>query len=1226
MPMQILRLILLSLLTGFISQAYSQGKINAVTVECLGNITNFTYTPPSGRTLSTISWNFGDGYTSGNVAPTHTYANTGNFMVVVQASFSNGSNATDSQALTVVGLPKPAFYFLKSSDTCFLSNQVCFKDTSLPAVPGQTITSRMLVWGDGTFTSKTNPSRFDSICHTYGAPDRYTVKLELTDKYGCKNSVNLITNVVENIKTNFSYTTDFVNCSTARICLKNTSTPATPGNSHYKWYIDTFRVDTGFYFNNTICRNFTTSKLITVRLIANANNYCIDTTTRQVQMIVDSLPTYMSLLDTVRCFSDNSQNEATVRNVKRDDTKWYVDGGMIPLAKSSQLFFGTKSYVGKHTVRIDIVRGSCVHSVSASYRIIGPMAQMKYIDRNQCFSNREVYFYNTTKNVNPNHIKFKWVLEDPSGENCINYRVKDQNKYRNCNVSYDWWTRHKYPKSAGKSIAMLIVTDTVTGCFDTAKAEVNMKDCAPILDPDSFKVCQGEFFFDNVKPPYPKKFSIDSGRTWRNFPSLLEKPLRGKYDIGFIFETLLPEWAEVIGDDSIKIHSDTMYYYDTIFRGQYVRVVPPLEDSIIVTAYNECRPFRVTVKFLKGNFRKGETLQILWADKDNYDSTFTSDRHIDSIVHIYNYSGINAPIWVSMTNVNGCISRRKVEVQKGFIMSYSTPKYINCIYDSVCFYPGVYSYRTNSFWSGNTPNNYVHWDFPDAGGIKNKFSTCVRFNKGGLLPFRLYINDSFGCKDTLRDSVFVQDVRANIKQTAKIVYCSELKQFFDSSAHVKNPKWRMFYPTFYVDSIKRYAWQFGNGTFSSLQKNPLQTLNTSMDTIPAAHMVETVSGCVDTIRFSIKVVGPKPYFSIRDTIGCQSLQAVFDNLSRNCKQYIWQFGDSANTTLQKGDKQTVNFNYTKPGRYYISLIGIDTVYNPFTNKYQSCFNVFPDKLFQKDTQRSVLVLPLKSSGIVGRDTICIGDNIVFRSLSDTAYKLDVWQFDDTTGLDTSYNRQQSHRFKKAGLFNVRLNPYYTDDIKDQCRDSAVKQVLVLGVKAAFNVDPASIPPQFIFHSTSTPSSAALKWDFGQTGASGSTDKDPTHNYGNDTGRYNVCLIATLPYGCADTTCQLVISDYISEFKLYNVITPGLLDGKNDQFDVQIEGESSYDLKIYNRWGILVYSSGEDADNADNKNWNGKVMNTGADCPAGTYYYLFNYSLKNAPDDIKTVSGTITLIR
>ena len=36
------------------------------------------------------------------------------------------------------------------------------------------------------------------------------------------------------------------------------------------------------------------------------------------------------------------------------------------------------------------------------------------------------------------------------------------------------------------------------------------------------------------------------------------------------------------------------------------------------------------------------------------------------------------------------------------------------------------------------------------------------------------------------------------------------------------------------------------------------------------------------------------------------------------------------------------------------------------------------------------------------------------------------------------------------------------------------------------------------------------------------------------------------------------------------------------------------------------------------------MNDGTACPAGTYYYVFKYSLLNG--ESKTVNGTVTLIR
>lgn len=1211
-----------------IENASSQGKINVPSYECLGNLTNFTYTPPSGLTLSSISWDFGDGVFSSNTSPSHTYTTTGIYFVKVQATFTNSSTAKDTQKIEVVGLPKPGYFYIPSSDSCYLGNSVCYRDTSSPAATGQTIVSRMMVWGDGSFTIKTNPTKGDSICHQYPVADKYTIKMELTDKYGCKASLNKELTIAENIKPNFSITYDFFDCQTGRVCLKNLSTVgAKPANSHYRWYVDTFSVDTGSYFVGSKCYHFKNSKLITIKLITDGGNLCVDTMTQQFNVVVDPLPTKIDLLDTLRCFSDGSLNEATIPNVKRDDIKWYFDGVYNPKAKANTFYFFTRVGLGYREVKVEIIRGGCTYTLRNYVHVIGPMGRMKIIDGRQCFSNREVFLYDTSSGVPRERMSYKWIIPDPNGENCVNYRTKDINKNRNCNESRDWWTRHQFAINSEPMFVMCVMTDTVTGCFDTSRAEISMKDCSPILLPDTFDVCQDDIFKDKVLPPYPEKFSIDTGKNWILFPNVLAAPLKGTFDVGFTFKTTLYEWAEKFGDDSILIHRDTIDFYDTVFRKQKIIVHEPRQDSLIFDAYNDCRPFALSVKFKTPDFYKGDRIEIYWGDSGNIDTTYRAYEKVDSIMHIYNRSGFNSSILIVTTNKWGCIFRKRYDIAKGLAMSMSTPKFINCKYDSVCFYPGVYSFRSNQFWTSNTPNNKVSWNFPDAGGKTLKFNPCVNFNKGGFLPYEMMISDSFGCKDTLRDSIFIQDVRANYKRSGNVVYCSELKQFFDSSSFFKNPEYRDFYPTKYIDSIKIFSWQFGNGTFSSLQRNPLQTLNTSLDKIPAAHAVETYSGCKDTIFFEINVIGPKPYFTIKDTIGCNSLDAVFVNNSRFSKQYIWAFGDSANTTFQTPSKADQNFKYTKPGRYYISLTGIDTVYNPFTKKYEACVVTFPDKLFQKDTHRTVLVLPLIKTGISSIDTICTGSQILFTSLSDSGYIGEFWDFGDTTFKDTGVSPSKvAHAFQKTGSYTVQLKPYYKDIVKDQCRDSSSKTIVVMGVTADFELGPNSKAPIFNFNNKSVPGSASYNWDFGQDGSLNSTETNPSYNYGNDTGQYNVCLIATIPYGCADTVCKQIFNDYLSAFQIGNVFTPGALDGKNDQFDIIIEGESSYHLQIYNRWGVLVYESFEDAEDSDNKNWNGKLFNTGEECPSGTYYYIFDFGLKKDDGKSQVIQGVITLIR
>lgn len=85
----------------------------------------------------------------------------------------------------------------------------------------------------------------------------------------------------------------------------------------------------------------------------------------------------------------------------------------------------------------------------------------------------------------------------------------------------------------------------------------------------------------------------------------------------------------------------------------------------------------------------------------------------------------------------------------------------------------------------------------------------------------------------------------------------------------------------------------------------------------------------------------------------------------------------------------------------------------------------------------------------------------------------------------------------------------------------------------------------------------------------------------------------------------------------NVFTPNG-DGLNDVFTIRSNCTLSGTMKIFNRFGELIYSGTDTA-----TGWNGKWK--GVDQPAGTYIYTFTY--KNPISaKIITTQGTITLLR
>lgn len=82
----------------------------------------------------------------------------------------------------------------------------------------------------------------------------------------------------------------------------------------------------------------------------------------------------------------------------------------------------------------------------------------------------------------------------------------------------------------------------------------------------------------------------------------------------------------------------------------------------------------------------------------------------------------------------------------------------------------------------------------------------------------------------------------------------------------------------------------------------------------------------------------------------------------------------------------------------------------------------------------------------------------------------------------------------------------------------------------------------------------------------------------------------------------------------NIFSPNN-DNINDNFVITGLHHNSH-LKVYNRWGGLVYRS----DNYQN-NWNGKSINNGKNLTDGVYYYVLDNLTKHKP-----ISGYVVIMR
>lgn len=119
------------------------------------------------------------------------------------------------------------------------------------------------------------------------------------------------------------------------------------------------------------------------------------------------------------------------------------------------------------------------------------------------------------------------------------------------------------------------------------------------------------------------------------------------------------------------------------------------------------------------------------------------------------------------------------------------------------------------------------------------------------------------------------------------------------------------------------------------------------------------------------------------------------------------------------------------------------------------------------------------------------------------------------------------------------------------------------------------------------------WDLGD-GAT-STFQNPFHTY-SSIGTYQVMLAVQSDLGCADTAyLPLTV---IEGLVVPNVFTPNG-DGINDYFNVRTSNVGNYRIRVYNRWGTLVFEN-----EAPEIKWDGRTT-AGVDASSGTYYFIID---------------------
>jgi PKD repeat protein len=223
---------------------------------------NFTNTSTN-LTTNTFIWDFGDGNTSSDVNPTHTYTQFGNFTVKLKSISVHGCK-NEAILYSYIQIVAPTIITLPVIPTCI--NTPFLFSIGIYAISAVTSYTWNLGDGSPTFTTTTNTN----IPAIYTAPGNYDIIVTVRFVDGC-----VLTAVARSVNVGIKPTANFTidetsKCASAPFLFTNLSTNAT----NYEWSINK---NSDLYNSATDpIVNFKDTGTATVMLIA-INNGCPDT-------------------------------------------------------------------------------------------------------------------------------------------------------------------------------------------------------------------------------------------------------------------------------------------------------------------------------------------------------------------------------------------------------------------------------------------------------------------------------------------------------------------------------------------------------------------------------------------------------------------------------------------------------------------------------------------------------------------------------------------------------------------------------------------------------------------------------------------------------------------------------------------------------------------------------------------------------------------------------------
>lgn len=1084
---------------------------------------------PGQGNITSWDWSFGDGSTSNDQNPAHTYAQTGYYTVMLKVTNSGGcyNYTSRTRDIRVVNGIQPNFTFNQQTASC--SAPFTGQLLNQSAGPG----NLSFNWTVNNGATLSNSADTSPVV-TFPNSSQYNVNLQVTSSLGCTASMQQTLPFANNLAV--------INGPTS-VCVNTPATFSDGSNPTPPSIMWTFGDGSTFNTDN-VSKTFPTIGAMTVKLL---NKYaaCADSITETVNVIGPPTPNFTAT-PTTACKPPLTVQftDASTSNPPGNVTGWSWDFG--DGSPPSTLQNPSHTYVtgGNFNVTLTAMGpGGCANSATknAFVTIQPPTATIGGILKG-CISSTATF----------NTVSPTVALTAVDGPQSYLWAAPGSNEGSSTSATPSF----SYPNQGAYTISVTVTT--TGGCQVTASTTVNIGIPLP-GQPPSFTFTPASPVCNNQQITFTASPAGESEYVW--------------------------DFGDHTPQDILTTSTDTHHYNFfgphtialTVYNGacpqqssQVVQINPPFA----LFAYGAVRPVdcnnESAIQFTDTSFI-GKPYSTYGTPTWSWDFGDGQTSTIENPQHTYTAATSTPALYTVTLTVTqgGCTSavQHTVTIAKiipsftmpatacrnaGVVLtSTSTPITFDSIYswqfDGAGTYSTPYSsptldtlFATNgnhtvslvvydinncptppvtktititgphaafttaagacknatvTFTDHSTPDPAAivgyKWDFDDK-TIPTTFTSPGPFthtytDTGRYDPLYI-VTDAAGCRDQAEQYIQITSPTANFAPPDSF-YCPGV-------------------PLTFIDSSQGYKlteqWTFGDGNSVVSPAPPVNTY-VNNGVYPVSLTVTDQNNCTDTKTRPVQIQSPIAAFNIYDTTGiCTPLETIFAAHGQYYDSLYWQFGDAATSTLDSTS-------------HFYNNYGIDTA---------RLFVKGPGGCLDSASRRILVTNPgpatrISFSPVTQCDSVPANFQLVVPGY--TAFTLN---FGDNAA-DSSEDLTPFHMYRNPGGYRPQLA--ITDETGCIVLINAAKQVVVLGATPFFTINKHSFCDSNIValtdYTISNDGFASEIYNFGDGSPSqgltpGTGNFDIAHDF-NQPGIHTVSLQISTKDACTETYSDTV---------------------------------------------------------------------------------------------------------